>query len=98
MSFTSTDSPGAALGGMSDAVPGVVGTAGVGGAFAADATTDETACVPGVNVDVLDPTGAGDVFLAALMYATLAEWTLTRRLRFGNLCAAQSVRDFGGAL
>ena len=98
MSFTGTDSPGAALEAMRDWVPLAVVTAGSGGAFAADATTDETAWVPGVNVTALDPTGAGDVFLAALMYGTIAEWPLARRLRFANLCAALSVRDFGGAL
>lgn len=97
MSFTGTDSPGAALEELRDWVPLAVVTAGSGGAFAADETTGETAWVPGVNVTALDPTGAGDVFLAALMRATLAGWPLIRRLRFANLCAALSVRDFGGA-
>ena len=47
---------------------------------------------------MLDPTGAGDVFLAALMVGTLRDWPLQQRLRFANLCAGLSVRDFGGAL
>ena len=43
---------------------------------------------PAVPVDVLDPTGAGDVFLAALVVGTLRGWPLQQRLRFANLCAA----------
>ncbi|UPK74493.1 PfkB family carbohydrate kinase [Nocardioidaceae bacterium SCSIO 66511] len=98
MSFTGTDTPGAALEVLRDWVPLAVVTAGSGGAFAADATTGETAWVPGLSVPALDPTGAGDVFLASLMHGTLAGWSLTQRLRFANLGAALSVRDFGGAL
>ncbi len=98
MSYTRTDSPGAALEHMREWVPLAVVTTGSGGAFAADAGTGETAWVPGVSVEALDPTGAGDVFLAALVLGTLEEWSLTQRLRFANLCAALSVRDFGGAL
>ncbi|MFY0407144.1 carbohydrate kinase family protein [Solicola sp. PLA-1-18] len=98
MAYTGTDSPGAALEAIRDWVPLAVVTAGSGGAFAADATTGETVWVPGLSVPVLDPTGAGDVFLAALVSGTLAGWDLQERVRFANLCAALSVRDFGGAL
>ena len=59
--------PGAALEVLRDCVPLAVVTTGSGGAFAADAETGETAWVPAVSVEVLDPTGAGDVFLAGLM-------------------------------
>ncbi len=97
MSYTRADSPGAALEHLRDMVPLAVVTTGAGGAFAADSTTGETAWSPGVPVEVLDPTGAGDVFLAALVVGTLREWPLQQRLRFANLCAALSVRDFGGA-
>ena len=48
--------------------------------------------------EALDPTGAGDVFLAGLVLGTLRGWPLQQRLRFANLVAALSVRDFGGAL
>ncbi|MEP9381518.1 PfkB family carbohydrate kinase [Nocardioides cheoyonin] len=98
MRYTQTDSPGAALEALREFVPFAVVTAGSGGAFAADNETGETAWAPGVPVEALDPTGAGDVFLAALMLGTLREWPLLQRLRFANLCAALSVRDFGGAL
>jgi hypothetical protein len=54
--------------------------------------------VPGLDVDVLDATGAGDVFGAGFVAATLAGWPLASRLRFANLGAALSVQQFGGAL
>ncbi len=98
MAYTRTESPGAAVGKLSDIVPLAVVTAGNEGAFAADAETGETAWVPAVPVEVLDPTGAGDVFLAGLMVGTAGGWLLQQRLRFANLCAGLSVRDFGGAL
>lgn len=98
MAFTQTDTPGAALEVIQDWVPLAVVTSGSGGAFAADADSGEIAWVPGVAVKMLDPTGAGDVFLAALIKGTLDGWPLTQRLRFANLCAAMSVRGFGGAL
>jgi hypothetical protein len=98
MAYTRTDSPGAALDAMRDWVPLAVVTLGSGGALAADALTGETAWAPAVPVEALDPTGAGDVFLASLMLGTLRDWPLQQRLRFANLCAALSVRDFGGAL
>lgn len=98
MAYTRTDSAGAALEPLLDLVPLVVVTNGTGGAFAADGRTGETAWVPAVQVTSLDPTGAGDVFLAGLMVASLGGWPLHQRLRFANLVAALSVRDFGGAL
>ncbi len=98
MAFTGTSTPGAALEELRDWLPLAVVTAGSGGAFGADARTGETTWVPGVPVAAVDPTGAGDVFVAALMFGELQDWTLNRRLRFANLCAALSVRHVGGAL
>jgi sugar/nucleoside kinase (ribokinase family) len=98
MGFTRTNSPGAALEVIRDWVPLAVVTAGTGGAFAADGETGETAWVPSLTVPAMDPTGAGDVFLAGLMLGTLRGLSLTHRLRFAGLCAALSVQQFGGAL
>lgn len=98
MAYTRTETAGAALEVLRDYVPLAVVTTGGGGAFAADAETGETAWVPAIAVDVLDPTGAGDVFLAGLIVGTMQRWPLQQRLRFANLCAGLSVRDFGGAL
>jgi sugar/nucleoside kinase (ribokinase family) len=97
MSYTRTDSPEAALSKLGDLVPLAVVTCGVDGAIAVDATTAETASVPGLPVDVVDATGAGDVFGASLVAATLAGWPLAEWLRFANLAAALSVQRIGGA-
>jgi sugar/nucleoside kinase (ribokinase family) len=53
--------------------------------------------VTGLDVPVVDPTGAGDVFGASLVAATLAGWPLAERLRFANLAAALSTQRLGGA-
>ena len=38
------------------------------------------------------------MFAAAFLLGTLAAWPLVHRLRFANLAAALSVRQFGGSL
>jgi sugar/nucleoside kinase (ribokinase family) len=53
---------------------------------------------PALAVAQRDTTGAGDVFDAGFVYATLAQWSLQRRLLFANLCAAESVKLVGGSL
>lgn len=97
MAYTRTDSPAAALAKLADLVPLAVVTCGADGALAVDATTGETADVPGIAVDAVDTTGAGDVFGAALVFATLTGLPLDDRLRFAALVAALSVRRIGGA-
>jgi sugar/nucleoside kinase (ribokinase family) len=96
MGYTRTDSPAAALSRLSELVPLAVVTCGEQGAIAVDQTTGEQACVPGLPVDVVDPTGAGDVFGSALVYGTLAGWPLADRLRFAGLAAALSLGRPGG--
>jgi sugar/nucleoside kinase (ribokinase family) len=98
MAYTGRNHPGAALEVLRDWVPLAVVTAGSGGAYAADERTGETVWVPGLPSPAIDPTGAGDVFLAALVLGTLQDWPLQQRIRFANLAAALSVRDLGGAL
>lgn len=98
MRYTRTDTPSAALARLADRVPVAVVTRGGHGAIAVDQVTGESAAVPGVAVDALDPTGAGDVFVAGFTTATLAGWPLERRLRFAALTAALAVRHFGGSL
>lgn len=98
MAYTSTDSARAALAKLGDLVPVAVVTRGGEGVLATDATTGESAEVPGLVAEVLDATGAGDVFGAGFVAATLAGWPLVERLRFANLGAALAVQQFGGAL
>src|SRR6266702_2520472 len=98
MAYTRTDSPERALSKLGDFVPVAVITRGGEGVIAADATTGESASVPGLVAEVLDATGAGDVFGAGFVAATLNGWPLVDRLRFANLGAALAVQQFGGAL
>ncbi len=97
MHYTRTTSPRAAMGRLAELVPVVVVTCGGDGALAVDATTGESASVRGLRVDALDTTGAGDVFAAGFIAATLGGWPLAERLRFANLTAALSVQRPGGA-
>ncbi|MCP9207624.1 carbohydrate kinase family protein [Streptomyces sp. NEAU-Y11] len=96
--YTGTDSPGRAVRALAERVPIAVVTKGPEGAVAIDSVTGESAEVPGLAVEALDPTGAGDVFVAGFMTGTLAGWPLTDRLAFANLTAALSVQHFGGSL
>ncbi|WP_439377120.1 PfkB family carbohydrate kinase [Amycolatopsis lexingtonensis] len=98
MAYTRTDTPEAALAKLADLVPVAVITRGGDGVLAVDGTTGETAAVSALPVDVLDATGAGDVFGAGFLAATLTGWPLAERLRFACLTASLSVQHFGGAL
>jgi sugar/nucleoside kinase (ribokinase family) len=96
--YTRTATPEAALSALAELVPMVVVTCGSHGARAIDGTTGERAEVPSLPVTAIDPTGAGDVFGAALVVGTLEGWPLEHRLRFSALCASLAVQQFGGAL
>lgn len=98
MAFTRTDSVQAALFSLADRVPLAVVTNGAQGAVAIDSSTGEEASVPALTVDALDPTGAGDVFGAAIIMGTLAEWPLVDRVSFACLCSALALQQFGGSL
>ena len=54
--------------------------------------------MPALRVPTTDPTGAGDVFCAALALGTLARWELRHRLNFATLCSSLAVQEFGGSL
>ncbi|MFD7918171.1 carbohydrate kinase family protein [Streptomyces sp. NPDC059740] len=98
MRYTRTDDPRAAARKLADLVPIAVVTMGAAGAYAVDGRTGEEAEAPAVDVEALDPTGAGDVFVAGFVTGTLARWPLADRLAFANLTAALSVQEFGGSL
>lgn len=98
MAYTRTDSPERAARALAERVPVVVVTMGADGAVAIDAVTGEEARVPAVAATAVDPTGAGDVFLASFVSASLHGWTLERRLRFAALCASLAVQQYGGSL
>lgn len=98
MRYTGTACPRAAARALTDHVPLAVVTLGAEGAYAVDGRTGETADVPAIDVPALDPTGAGDVFVAGFVTGTLAGWPLADRLAFAGLTAALSVQEFGGSL
>jgi sugar/nucleoside kinase (ribokinase family) len=50
---------------------------------------------PGFQVDVVDTTGAGDVFRGGFIYGYLQGWAIDRVLRFANAAAAVSVGRLG---
>jgi sugar/nucleoside kinase (ribokinase family) len=98
MRYTGADCPRAAARALTAYVPVAVVTLGAEGAYAVDRRTGETAEVPAIAVEALDPTGAGDVFVAGFVTGTLAGWPLADRLAFAGLTAALSVQEFGGSL
>jgi sugar/nucleoside kinase (ribokinase family) len=98
MAYTRTGSADEALRGLCDLVPLAIVTKGADGAIAIDSTTGESASVPSLKVNAVDPTGAGDVFAAAMVVGTLDQWPLEQRLLFASLCSALAVQHFGGSL
>ncbi|WP_328661365.1 carbohydrate kinase family protein [Streptomyces sp. NBC_00334] len=98
MRYTGATCPRAAAHALTEHVPLAVVTLGADGAYAVDRRTGESAEVPAIEVAALDPTGAGDVFVAGFVTGTLAGWPLADRLAFAGLTAALSVQEFGGSL
>lgn len=98
LAYTRTDTPEAALTALAELVPFPVVTLGGAGAMALDADTGRVVHVPALPVHAIDPTGAGDVFGAALVTACLADWPTAERLSFAALCSSLAVQQFGGAL
>ncbi|MEU7716762.1 carbohydrate kinase family protein [Streptomyces tibetensis] len=98
MRYTGAGCPRDAAHALTEYVPLAVVTLGADGAYAVDRRTGETAEVPAIAVEALDPTGAGDVFVAGFVTGTLADWPLADRLAFAGLTAALSVQEFGGSL
>ena len=93
--YTGIDDDEAALRRILDDGPSlVVMTRGADGAIAVerDGTRLKSA---GFAVDVVDTTGAGDVFHGAFIYGLLAGWTVERTLDFSNAAAALNCRALG---
>ncbi len=51
---------------------------------------------PGINVPVVDTTGAGDAFHGGFLYGLLQGWDLARTARFANVVGALACRALGG--
>lgn len=98
MSYTRAETVQEALYALADRVPLAIVTNGPHGAIGIDSSTGEEASVPALRVRALDPTGAGDVFGAAIVLGSLAGWPLADRLAFASLCSALALQQFGGSL
>ena len=77
------------------------------GAKAAVVTIGEQGCLwktsegkseiePGYMVDVIDTTGAGDIFHAGFIHGLLSGWTVDKCCRFGCAAAALKCKAIGG--
>jgi ribokinase len=59
-------------------------------------TKDEVIKKEAFRVNVVDTTGAGDVYSGAFVYGMLQEWPLDFVVEFSNAVAAMKCRKFGG--
>lgn len=98
MAYTRMDDPVAAARALADRVPLVVVTRGGDGVVAIDSAAGEEVQIPALKVDVVDPTGAGDVFGAALVRAHLAGLALADQVAFATLASSIAVTRRGSAL
>jgi len=70
---------------------------GPGGAMALQGTWEhEVAEVPGLPVDVVDSTGAGDSFDAGFLHGFIGGWPLKATLDLAVACGSLSVTGIGG--
>jgi sugar/nucleoside kinase (ribokinase family) len=101
MGLSRRDSSREAARALADRVPVVVVTDGLAGAWAVDSATGEEIHAEAVVVpadEVVDATGAGDVFDAAFTWAALSGWPLARRLDLACLASSLAVRGLTGSM
>lgn len=93
--FTGEDDPAKAIHKMRLLGPKIVGiTLGDDGCIISRGAT--TFSKPAFTVDVVDTTGAGDVFHGAFIYGLLKNWPLEKTAEFANAVAAIKCRKLGG--
>ena len=97
MRYTQTDDAYAAARELGRYVELAVVTRGAHGVIAYERSTGQLTEVPSVKVAAIDPTGAGDVFVASFMASGVLDWPIEQRLRLAGLSASLSVRTLGGA-
>jgi ribokinase len=51
---------------------------------------------PGFKVEVVDTTGAGDVFHGGFIFGLLKKWKMEKIVEFASACAALKCRELGG--
>ncbi|WP_432512894.1 carbohydrate kinase family protein [Kineococcus sp. SYSU DK001] len=97
LAYTRTSDAEAALDALARRTGLVVITRGAAGAIAVDAGTGERCEIPAPRVAAVDPTGAGDCFVAAFCGGRTAGWSLTTSVAFAVLAASLSVQRLGGS-
>jgi sulfofructose kinase len=83
-----------ALRAVASASPGFTGVTR-GSAGCAVWWEDDIVEIPGIEIEPVDTTGAGDVFHGAFVYAIFQNWTIRRCLEFANVAAALSCARLG---
>jgi sugar/nucleoside kinase (ribokinase family) len=73
--------------------PAVILTRGAAGSTFMDGS--QTLHAPGVSIEAVDTTGAGDVFSGAMLHALAADRSWPECLRFANAAAAHKCRAYG---
>lgn len=90
-----TERTGLSLEDISDRVRGLVVTLGVEGCEVWEKR--QKTVVPGVKAtEVVDPTGCGDAFRAALLHGLEQDWSLQRCAELGNRMGALKIASRGG--
>jgi len=57
---------------------------------------DKVNYFPGFKIEVVDTTGAGDVFHGAFIFGLLKKWKMGKIIEFASACAALKCRKLGG--
>jgi sugar/nucleoside kinase (ribokinase family) len=91
--LTGSTDPGTAAAALARVAPVVIVTLGAEGALAAGA--DGTVHVPGVAVEAVDTTGAGDLFAAGFLFGLVRNAGHENAGRLGGLAAAEVIQHLG---
>lgn len=95
MKLTKQNSPDDAVRKLAEQFPQAVTGVTLGGAGAVFMIDDKPERSNAFKVDVLDTTGAGDVFHGAFIFGLLQGWKLQRIIRFAHATAAMKCRQYG---
>lgn len=92
--LTGEKTPEAALARLAQLTPTVLIKLGADGVLASH--QGRVVHMPGIAVDVVDTTGAGDNFDSGFIYGLLHDYPLAKCLRCGNFCGGRSTTAHGG--
>lgn len=98
MAYTRTTCLADALTALSQLVPTLIVTDGPRGAWFVSRDDGDPTHIAGIPTRAVDPTGAGDVFIASVMVELSQGRCLIEAVRFANAAAAIAVTTPGGAI